>query len=185
MKRTALLLSVTMLLGGCAQPGVWVGTNSEGPISEGSRIELNRDIEIAPQQARVFFQQGVAITKSRLDYYLPSCDIEVRSLSSEVQVVHKDVFTVTRVEAGREQVVSRDGPMFAALDLSAGYGWGGGLMWERGVSVHRYFRFGLVSEAQPDVMRLTCRGALDDYHRAWLPTSEEIRSALGEYISFL
>jgi hypothetical protein len=45
-------------------------------------------------------------------------------------------------------------------------------------SVARYFHFTLQSPRQPEVMRLTCRGALDDWPFVAWPTLWEIRGAL-------
>lgn len=44
------------------------------------------------------------------------------------------------------------------------------------------YHFSLHSEKQPDVLRLTCRGILDEPRDAVPPTIAEIRQALGDIV---
>ncbi len=186
MNRLPLWLLPLVLLASCTQSNVRYDVGPGGAMVAGSQVQLNSEVQIAPRQARVFFQRGKMINKSQLDYYYPSCDIEVRRLSDEIQTVQRDTFTVTRVSSGQEQVVDSGGVKVAGFSWGVGSGWGGGgLLWRRGNSIHRYFRLDLHSEQQPDVMRLTCRGAWDDSPSARFPTSQETRIALGEYVTFL
>lgn len=173
---TGLLLMT--LLAGCSQHEVKYDLGPDQALSVGSEIQLNRDVEIPPERARVFFQRGKMIPLGQLDYYNTSCDIQVRNLSSESQVVRPDTFTISQIVYGQEQVVQWGGIKLAGL------GWGGGLLWNSDISIHRIVRFGLHSEQQPDVLRLTCRGAWDDFHSARYPSPVETRVALGDFVTF-
>jgi hypothetical protein len=71
-----------------------------------------------------------------------------------------------------EQVVQKQTPQtgFIKVDMDIG----GKPMVVRG------YHLWLGSDRQPDVMRMTCRGAFDDINRADPPSLEEVRRALGE-----
>jgi hypothetical protein len=109
-----------------------------------------------------------------MNQYEPSCDIEVRKLSQEIQVIKKGVFSIEREQFGREAVAESDGVKLA---------FNGGLWRGGGYSVFRYRRLWLQSEEQPQVMRMTCRGTWEEIVRATPPTLPEIRIALGEIFS--
>jgi len=170
---------LTIALAGCTgitfkpQPG-------SAPLPpSGSQLIINQPIEIAADRTRVFFQRGKIFPGSgALDQYAPSCDLEVTELLPEPQLIKPGRFTITNITSGQEAVVRWDG-----LQL-AGIGFGGGIWRRGGESIHRFIRFPLYSEAQPQVLRLTCRGAFEDYVMAKFPTTIEIQIALGEVISF-
>jgi len=172
---------VLVLLTGCAGYGALYEPAS-GLFGAGATMELHRDLEIPADRTRVFFQRGKLLSSGAFDQYYPSCDLEVRALKPEPQRLEKDRFIITRVEYGQEAVARFEGE---GIQVAAfGIGLGGGLWWDRGQSIFRYVRIWLHSERQPNVMRLTCRGAWEDYFRANPPNSVEIRIALGEIITF-
>ena len=178
MKALIAVSILTFLLLGCAQPTIEDDDQAVRLPSVSDEIQLDQDLVILSDNTRVFFQRGKVVAKKDLDHYHPSCDLEVRTLSPEVQHVEKDSFTVTRVIFSQESVVVWDGVRVAW------FGWGGGLWTEGGQSIYRFIRMELHSDVQPDVLRLTCRGAYEDYHRASYPSPVEIRIALGRFISF-
>jgi len=177
MKAIIAVSTLIFLLVGCAQPKIISDDQAVRLPSVSDEIQLDQDLEIRPDSTRVFFQRGEVVAKKDLDHYHPSCDLELRTLSPEVQHVKKDSFTVTRVIYSQESVVVWDGVRVA------GFGWGGGLWWEGGRSIYRFIRMELHSDVQPDVLRLTCRGAYEDYHRASYPSPVEIRIALAGIIT--
>jgi len=177
MKAIIAVSGLLLLLLGCAQPTIETGDQDTSLPSVSDQIKLDWELEIRPDNTRVFFQRGQVVAKRELDHYHPSCDLEVRTLNPEVQHVKKDLFTVTRVVFSQESIVLWDGVRMAGL------GWGGGLWREGGHSIYRFIRMELHSDVQPDVLRLTCRGAYEDYHRASYPSPVEIRIALGGIIT--
>lgn len=180
MSRIRILnLAMLLLLAGCSQSPI---RNSGDPLAflaAGSQIQLTRDLEIAGGKTRVFFQRGKAITKGELDYYYPSCDLEVWELQQQARKVSKDLFVLGKLTFGRESVVSLGTTKLADTSLARR------LFSDRGPSIHRFLRVELYSEAQPDVMRLTCRGAWADYYDARLPSDVEIKLTLGDILVFL
>ena len=174
-----VMISLLVLLTGCAGSGAYYEPAS-ALVGAGTLLRLNQDLEIPAERTRVFFQRGKVLPDGGFDQYYPSCDLEVRTLSPEPQRVEKDSFMVTRVEYGQEAVARFEGVRVAAIGIGA---WSG-LWWDRGESIFRYVRIWLYSERQPDVMRLTCRGAWEDYFRAEPPNDVEIRIALGHIMTF-
>ncbi|MCP3869064.1 MAG: hypothetical protein GY703_13375 [Gammaproteobacteria bacterium] len=171
--RHICLLVVILLLSGCSSLTEVPEGSPFSPLEPGSVLELHRVLEIAPGTTRVFLQRGKIIEKSAINAFDTSCDIEVKDLLAEVQVIEKDTFTVVREEFGQEAVVEWSGVKLALMG-----NWLGG-----GYSIHRYRRIWLHSEQQPQVMRLTCRGAWEEVVRATPPTLPEIKITLGKVLS--
>ncbi|MCP4289421.1 MAG: hypothetical protein GY792_34210 [Gammaproteobacteria bacterium] len=178
-KMTVAILALVSLLSGCSQSGV---RNSKDPLAflaAGAEIQLTRDLEVPAGETRVFFQRGSVTSRGGLDYYHPSCDLEVWELQQKTRNISTDIFVIGKLTSGREHVVSRGGLKLADNRLAAK------LFGDDGSSVHRYLRVEMHSTLQPDVMRLTCRGAWEDYHTARLPNEMEIKLALGEILVIL
>ena len=165
---------VVATLGGCAASPDSPLASPYFELEPGSLLELHRDLEIPPGMARVFFQRGKVVPKGGINQYEPSCDIEVRDLSQEVQIIRKGIFPIEREQFGREAVADSGGLKLA---------FSGGLWMGGGFSVFRFRRFWLQSEDQPQVMRMTCRGTWEEIVRARPPTLPEIMIALGEIFS--
>jgi hypothetical protein len=172
--RFLTLSLVVTALAGCAAPPDSPLASPYFELEPGSVLELHRDLEIPPGSARLFFQHGEIVPRGGMNQYEPSCDIEVRKLSQEIQVIKKGVFSIEREQFGREAVAESDGVKLA---------FNGGLWRGGGYSVFRYRRLWLQSEEQPQVMRMTCRGTWEEIVRATPPTLPEIRIALGEIFS--
>jgi hypothetical protein len=173
IRLVTILLVVTALAGCAASPDSPLAS-PYFELEPGSVLELHRDLEIPPGMARIFFQRGKVIGKGGMNQYEPSCDIEVRDLSQEIQFIRKGIFFIEREQFGREAVAEAGG---LKLAFSGGL-WRGG-----GFSVFRFRRLWLQSEEQPQVMRMTCRGTWEEIVRAKPPTLPEIRIALGEIFS--
>ena len=172
-------LALLTLLAACGQSAVRNGKDPLAFLAPGSEIQLTRNLDIPAGETRVFFQRGKTIPKQELDYYHPSCDLEVWELRQQVRTVSRDLFVIGRLTTERDPVVHMGATKLAdSAPLS-------GLFEDRGPSVHHYLRVELHSATQPDVMRLTCRGAWDDYYDAQLPSEKEIKLALGDIMVFL
>jgi hypothetical protein len=177
--RSILWLSLMFALAGCAGQASRDSADRYWMPDAGSELQLTQALVIPGGETRVFLQRGEVIARSDLDYYHPSCDLEVHELKQHARTVDRDLFIVGRMSSGRESVVQLWMPQLAANRLA------GRFFHRDGPSVHRFLRIELHSERQPDVMRLTCRGALDDRHAARFPGRNEIRLALGNILLFL
>ncbi|HEB95000.1 MAG TPA: hypothetical protein ENI96_01050 [Sedimenticola thiotaurini] len=178
-----------MLLAGCSAP--LLQETAPPQFNAGSWLVLQQPVEVPADRSRVFFQGGRVLPDARFDQYRPSCDLEIRDLASEPRRIEPDRFVITRIEYG-EEAVALLRELAATRLAGVGIGIGGGgvgvgvgtFWWGRGQSIFRYVRLWLRSERQPGVMRLTCRGAWEDYFRASPPNAVEIRIALGDYLRF-
>lgn len=168
----SLVVCSSMLLTACGFSHGYNSGSSFYRAQLGSQVKLHRALPLPPGRTRVFLQRGARVTNN-LDQYYPHCNFEVRSLSDEARLIAPDIFLVTRLQQGFEEVVSLESIRVAALEPSAWYPTDDVPM------VSRYLYLYLASERQPDVMRLTCHGAFDFMPDAQWPTIEEIREALG------
>jgi len=175
--KLALLLALPLT--GCSQLGTLSSDDPLAFLAAGSELQLNQDLKIPAGATRIFFQQGKAITKGQLNYYQPSCDLEVWKLEQKERTVFKDLFVVGKFSSGIEQIVMLDNRQLAGNLLHSRF------FKSDSPSVHRFVRVDLHSAAQPDVMRLTCRGAWADYYEARYPNAVEIKLALGNIMVFL
>lgn len=174
-----MALALLPLLTGCGQSTFRNGADPLAFLAPGSEIQLTRDLDIPGGETRVFFQRGKAIPLRELDYYHPSCDLEVWELQQQVRTVAKDLFVIGKMNSGRDPIVSLGTTKLADSSSVAR------IFVDHGPSVHHYLRVELHSAVQPDVMRLTCRGAWADYYDAKLPSEVEIKLALGDIMVFL
>ncbi|MCW8890858.1 MAG: hypothetical protein OQL20_09395 [Sedimenticola sp.] len=167
-----------LFLIGCSQQPVRDRTSAFYQVPAGSELTLHVAVQIEPGHTRRFLQRGVVTDHSDLDQYHPSCNFEVRDLKQEPQHINPDSFVVTRVQLGHSQIVANSMIQLAGwnsplrrLGLSAR---------ERGEPlVAHFYHLWLSSSQQPNVMRLTCYGAMADFSESLRPTFSEITAALG------
>ena len=173
MKRPyVFLLILTALISACSQQPVREHS-SYTRIGVGSIVELKQTLKVPPGDARLFIQHG-EVLNGGLDHYAPSCNFEVRSISGS-RLILPGRFPVTRLQYGDEQVVSLEPIKVAGRRLT-------GILHREGgpPMITRFVHFWLQADDQPDLMRLTCRGALADLHEAERPTVSEMAEALGD-----
>ncbi|MBL3599830.1 MAG: hypothetical protein JMN25_08165 [gamma proteobacterium endosymbiont of Lamellibrachia anaximandri] len=172
---TSLAIAVLLLLAGCAGFDRVSGGELDvyGMPSVGTTIVLKESLFVPAGQTRVYLQGGAVVSKAKMDRYLPNCNFEIQSLSEDAQEIRPESFIVSRLQREMAQVVMLDAPlMVAGLNLA---GLDGGVpMIFRGV--HMW----ISSDLQPEVMRLTCRGVLEDMIWARPPSIREMRTAMGE-----
>lgn len=181
--KTSIVLIAVILLAACVQQPIRDRNSAFYQVPVGSSLVLHDTLTIKPGHTRLFIQRGVVTDHSDLDQYFPSCSFEVRDLSQEPQQVRPDTFVVVRVELGNSQIVS-----IPALQLA---GWNIGLRslglsaWDGGEPlVASFYHLWLTSSQQPNVMRLTCYGAMADLSESLRPTYSEIEAALGPIATF-
>ncbi|MEJ2405584.1 MAG: hypothetical protein P8171_15035 [Candidatus Thiodiazotropha sp.] len=169
----AILLGL-LILTACSHPSNRAQdiTNPYLPPSVGDRVSLLEPLTLLGETTRIFLQDGKAMTLTAFDRYKPNCNFEVRTLKPEPQTIEPDEFIIKRVqslmvEVVRHEVPDRGGLMRVGMDDSGS------------TLVTRGYHLWLESEKQPDVMRLSCRGAFDDMWNATPPSIQEIEQTLG------
>jgi hypothetical protein len=137
----------------------------------GSKIVLAQQLSIEPGTTRAFLQRGKPTTLGDFNRYHANCNFEVRHLSSESQRIEPDTFSVEKVERLMTEVVHSNFPQPRVLRVE--------YTDPSSPLVTHGYHLWLGSDRQPEVMRLTCRGAFDDLSRAEPPSINEVREALG------
>ncbi|EGV16505.1 hypothetical protein [Thiocapsa marina] len=167
---------LAVLLGGCetlvrqsADSG-WVG------IPPGSALTLNRPVQVQPGRARVFLvDRGSAASRESGT----SCVLEVRRIDAEaIQTIPAGTVEITRVQDYIALVSSR--VPTPTLDRGvrfqlAGHGDSGGSQ-----MIRPGYHFWLDDSQDPNLMRMTCLGRLDDPAYTRAPTLAEIQAVLGD-----
>lgn len=173
----ALGLLMALILGACERrvresvPGPWV------TIPAGSALRLNQPVAIPRGRARAFFVGGRSRTSGASQD--ASCALEVRRIDHDgVQTVSPGLFRITRVQDYVALVADRGpspgGSGGIRFRLAEHADSGGSQMIQQG------YHFWLDNSGEPNLMRLTCLGRLDDPAYTRPPTIAEIRTALGE-----
>lgn len=173
----ALAAPLTLLIG-CSLP---MPKSPDSPYAKtpvGSTLELHHSIDLPPGATRIYVQDGKLST--RFNHYAPNCNIEVRAIDrNAAQTIEAGLYRVIRVQSSYEEVVQTPTPVrLAALgsfDI-AGMDDGGSAMIHAGY--HLY-----LEGADPNVARLSCRGAFADPSDALPPSIAEIRRTLGELMT--
>lgn len=138
-----------------------------------SSFTLHKDTRIPPRQAHVSFQRGVR--EPGAGEFSPHCELEVRDVREEAQIVHAGVFDITGVlgythyvkqQSKKVQLAAADDFRFASDDSAE---------W-----IMLAYHFTLHSDEQPNVLRLICGGAYDYPYYASYPGIEDMRLALGD-----
>ncbi|MDG4811568.1 hypothetical protein P8629_00985 [Hydrogenovibrio sp. 3SP14C1] len=171
-------------------------------IKAGDTFILNKPVTFAPDHARVFIQYGKQTRQSTYEKYDQHCRLEIKTLKSDPQTLQPDTFKITQVRIDVEEIASQtpspnDTIHYAMNDtdyfpkskfvqtesswvrLSLG---GDSEPPETMDIVHLY----LSSKTQPDILRLTCAGALStgdplDAPRSYRPQQKQINTILGAY----
>jgi hypothetical protein len=144
-------------------------------IPPGSTFTLKRPVQVPQDRARVFFRGGRVLSSGA--NMGPSCGLEVRAISRDgPQTVAAQTFRITRVERYWTQVAGLRMPTSGQVrfQLASGQDGGGTPMIQEG------YHFWFAADGDPNVMRLTCLGMLDDMWRSRPITLQEIRAALGD-----
>jgi hypothetical protein len=149
-----ILVILASLLFGCQT----TGSTNEGSVwfkvKSGSKLVLNKPLEVPAGKAHIFLQKGQVSTG--VDNYTVSCSFEVRNLGPKN--VHPDTFLITDASDSQEWVSRPD--------------------------IMRFYKvLRLKSEQQPDVLKMVCQD-WDGPLMGKSITVDEIKQAVGEYISF-
>ena len=174
-----LLMFIALYLNGCAGHAPQDPASPYSKVTPGSVLKINRKIEIPPGSARVFFQNGKQ--SPAFNHYAPNCNIEINKLDEgAVQYVEPGAYRISRVQQSLEEIVRSQPIKLAALGpMLAGVGGDGG---DGSAMVYVGYHLWLDSE-DPNVRRLSCRGAIADPHEAYPPSIDEIRQSLGNIMT--
>lgn len=139
----------------------------------GAVLVLEQPLRVPAGRARVYLQSPDGRSPGRVtgsfNSYRPHCALEIRPVDHDGWTVEPGEFRVTRVQRTIDMVVGREAPIrVAQLGLDGAQ------------SYYDGFHFWLESDAQPDVMRLTCYGVYAAPYELYPPTLGEIELALGD-----
>lgn len=174
-----IVILLIMTLSGC-QSAVLI--ESEGRYVEvvaKPSIEITQAIEVAPDSARAFLQNGKVISMAQLNLYDINCEIEINTVSESSQTIEPGIFNILAIAQEESPIVMNKSVMVASLT----YAWAS----DSPVDIKRYYHFSLSaqdSQSNSQVRALICRGAQDEPVNARLPTFEQMRLASGQYIIF-
>lgn len=185
MRRLVLSLGFGLVLAAC-QTTRYDGDESSPHFAPpvGTRVVLNRELTIPPEQVGVMIQYGQVIRAAEVNTYYPHCKLEVRRRLDVPQPVRPGEFVVTRVERNLLHGVDAGAARYArvSVGIGIGIGMGGGVSGD-GPSVQTYAtRMNLRSDTQPDVFRLTC-GQWGYPYDGEHVSIEAMRRALGDIIT--
>lgn len=172
------LLALLALMTACTLPLPKIPDSPYAKTPIGSTLELNQALEIPPGSTRVYIQNGQL--SRRFNHYAPNCNIEVRRIDHEAsQTVAAGVYRIVRVQSSYDENVKSP----AAIQLAALGSFTIAESVDSG-STMMYAGYHLYLEgADPNVMRLSCRGVYADPSYALPPSVTEIRQALGELMT--
>ena len=153
---TVALAFILLLAGGCA-------SLSGGSGYQVSTLIIKAPVVIPGGGARIFFQHGQARPYGGVDWYDQWCALEVRSVKEEPRTVRPGQYRVVRIQLDEMEVALGHGVQLAFAGdshLLAGlfYASGHDSMPPPTMDVVHFYLEG----PTPDVLRLTCGGALSD-----------------------
>jgi hypothetical protein len=145
-------------------------------VPAGSRLILNREITIQPDNTSVYLQNGSPGADSDVDFYKPHCVFELFSISDRARVVKPDTFMITKIIDQSEDVAT-SWPTYASMGIGIVFGDG---------PAHLTFSttMYLESKIQPDVYRMTCK-RWDWPNIGEYLSINEMRQALGDTFTLI
>lgn len=153
MKKRFTVIAI-ILLSGCQSMSSTSESSIWFKVKPGSKLVLNKALEIPSGQAHIKLQQGQAT--GAVDQYTVNCSFEVRNPGP--QTINPGTFLITNTSSQREWISQPDIMNF-------------------------YMVFRLQSDQQPGVEKMAC-GYWDGPLFGKPVTVKHIRPALGEYVTF-
>ncbi len=173
-----LTFSVLFLLSACQSTMI----RTDGSYFESSQhatIEITQTLEVSPNSARAFLQNGEIIPLAKLDLYSVNCEVEINTVSEARQLIKPEKFNIIAIAQEESPIVMRKSVRVASLT----YAWSS----DSPVDIKRYYQFRLSAQdpdSESQVRALICRGVQAEPYQAELPTLEEMQAASGTYIKF-
>ena len=75
-------------------------------ISQAS-IEITESIEVTPNSARAYFQNGELISPSQLNLYDINCEVEINTVSENRQIIEAGVFDIRSISQDQSPIVKQ------------------------------------------------------------------------------
>lgn len=143
-------------------------------VKPGAILRLNRAVTMPAGTATVYLQGGRLRSYAGRDLYRPNCEFMVRTVAEKPRVIQPGDFTVTRVIHGADYYASNG--MVAALGASTGFD---------GAPMYSFVtELQLHSNAQPDVLRLSC-SQVADYSIGEYVSLRDFKLAVGRYFTLI
>ncbi len=181
-----ILLLALPFLSAC-QPTLIQEKNSFIEISSQATIEIMQNIEVAPNSARAFLQNGELINQGQLNLYDINCEIEINTVSEMRQLIEAGLFNIISVKQDESPIVKNSFPDKQIKLASLNYAWTS----DSPVDIKRYYHFRLSANSdskksnnETEVRAIICRGVQDTPYDAKLPSYEEMKAAGGRYLKF-
>jgi hypothetical protein len=156
----------------------------------GSKVIVHQRLEVPPGSTRVFFQYGKLIPQRSIFEYDTNCELEINKLADTVRYIEPGTYTVTRTRRQNESIIqnqhlnqpvqlaSLNSLVLSSTVVTVGMTDDGGSSME-----FEIIRMRLQGEENALLRELACRGALADPSDMQMPTIDEMRQALGDYVS--
>ena len=166
-----LVLGTLPLVSGCSVAVMKDLDSQYYRVPVGSLLTINQMIEIPRGTARVYIQHGEV--SGKINQYDTNCNLRSRVVERDRrQKVEPGTYRVSHVgyevELVRAEPVSQPSADMQVATIAEG----GSVMVSE--AYHLY-----LDGPDPNLERLTCRGAYTDQHQAQPPSINEIRKALG------
>ncbi|WP_130538441.1 hypothetical protein [Thiomicrorhabdus indica] len=150
-------------------------------IKQGQTFELKVPIDIPAGSAKTYIQFG-KVTGRSFNQTEQHCRIEINELQNQTTTIQPEQFKISNVEIGEEQIAAKTLPAGGIQLAFVGNAMAFGD--NQRPETMDYVHFYLDSTQQPNVLRLTCSGALSngnpfDEPRSHRPQREQINQILG------
>lgn len=171
----ALIITGTLIAAGCSL----TPPKHMMDIQKGEVFILKQALTIPAEKARVYIQFGKAA--AGFSHFEQHCRLEIKQLQDKMTVIQPDKFRISKVSIGEEQVASnRATPSIQLAFTGSALASNDNQRPETMDYVHLYLR----SAKQPNVLRLTCAGALSngdpfDAPNSYRPQRQQINRILG------
>jgi len=145
-----LFIPFLLILTACSS-GPYPVTSPYYQIPAGSKLVLNEELTIPPNNGRVYIQNGNVITPKEKNQYYPHCWFLSWKVPDTAQQIKPDTFYIVATRKS-ENVVRADTPLRLASALAVS-----GLLGNASItSIEFTTEMWLQSEKQPDIRRLIC-----------------------------
>ncbi|MGO9443818.1 MAG: hypothetical protein ACLPXB_03465 [Thiobacillaceae bacterium] len=173
MKSLSSCLALLFFLTGCGTTGRYGMDSPYYEYPNGVRLILNQPLEIPPDAATVRLQYGKVVAPNGVQEEDPYCIVELSTVADEPQRVQSGAFSVTRVRYSISTIARGESLPTGLVQVSMASN-------SSGPSNYYYkTEFFLHSDAQPNMLRMTCQSNQNYTPLKRYLTVGEIRQALG------
>lgn len=182
LTKLALVVGVSGLLAACAGLDNYPQDSPYYRYSSGWELQLNRTLEIGPDEASVRLQRGRVVPRNSVQEQQPFCVFELATVRGEPQTVAPGRFEVWQVQRRVSTIADAGAP---AAPLSVGYLTMG---WDTPSFMYYKTEFRLRAASHPNVRSLTCMHdqlGPGGYGLMRHLTLDEIRYTLGDWFTLI